>query len=142
MRIYNNHGKQDEPLNPSPLRNGAMSVEAVFILPLVLFSLFLILFFSFYIHQRVWFTEAAYESVLSPGKEEEKANLLLEEAPLTLSNLAVHVRQTKDYVEITYEVELIPNMRLLNLNFKTKADARILKPVEHIRKVRLIQKLT
>lgn len=142
MMIYSNYKKHKKRLNSSSLRSAAMSVEAVFVVPLVLFSLFLILFFSFYIHQQVWFTEAAYEAVLSPGKEEEKAKLLLEEAPLTLSIPSANMKQSQNHVQITYEGPLFPNMGWFNLKFKTKAETGILRPVDYIRKLRLIQKLT
>jgi len=142
MRIYSNYRKYKKRLNSSSLRSGTMSVEAVFVVPLVLFSLFLILFFSFYTYQQVWFTEAAYEAVLSQGKEEEKAKLLLEEAPLTLSIPSANMKQSKNHVQITYEGQLLPSMGRFNLKFKAKAEIGILRPVDYIRKLRLIKKLT
>lgn len=126
---------------PKSLRKASLSVEAVFITPLVLLVLFMLLFFSFYTHQRIWFTEAAYEAVLSPGNENEKAQLLLKETPLALSVPNVNVIMSQRQIQVTYECEVFPEKGPLNLNYKVSAKTEILKPVDYIRNLRNIGRL-
>lgn len=123
-------------------RMGSMSVEAVFVLPLILFTLFFILFFSFYTHQRIWFTEAANEAVLSPETEEEKAMYLLKNAPLAIYPPTVDMQRSKDRVQISYKGTAFSLMGHFNLYYKVQAETALLKPVDHIRKIRLIHRLT
>lgn len=123
------------------LRKASMSVEAVFIIPLVLFVLFMLFFFSFYTHQRIWFTEAAYEAVLSPGNESKKAQLLLKETPLALNVPSVNVIVSKRQIQVTYECEILPSKGPFSLNYKVSAKTEILKPVDYIRNLRNIGRL-
>ncbi len=126
---------------PRLLRKASMSVEAVFITPLILFVLFMVLFFSFYIHQRIWFTEAAYEAVLTPGNEREKAQLLLKETPLALNAPNVNVAISKQQIQTTYEGKILPSEGSFSLNYSVSAKAEVLKPVEYIRNLRSIGRL-
>jgi len=112
-----------------------MSVEAVFVVPLVLFILFFLLSFSFFTHQKVWFTEAAYEAALSPDCEEEKAHLLLEEAPLGIGTPHVDVKKYDHHIQVTYRGNISGTSKI-NLNYQSSAETQILNPAEIIRKIR------
>lgn len=126
-------------LLPKKYNSGSLSVEAVFLSPLILTVLFLILSFCFLTHQRIWFTAAAYEAALTPSGELEKSKQLLNEAPLTSDLPKPFVTQTSNYIEVTYSGTVLTFLGNYKLNYKTIGKIELLHPTEHIRRMRLFQ---
>lgn len=117
--------------------HGSLSVEAVFLIPLILLSLFLILSFALYVHQRIWFTAAAYEAVLTEGSEESKARLALTEAVLTIDTPTVEVRCSPYHARVTYHGTIFSLFGNYRLNYKAEAAIERPNPVRQIRFIRL-----
>lgn len=114
-------------------------MEAVFLTPLILMIVFLMLSFCFLTHQKVWFTAAAYEAVLTPGSKLEKVNLLLAEAPLTSDLPTPSVTQTSGYTQVSFSGTALTFPGNYKLNYKTIGKLELLHPTEHIRRMRLLQ---
>lgn len=56
-------------------KNGSVTVEAVFIVPLCLLVVFLLIESGLYLHHQSWYTEAAWECVLAGADAGEAAAL-------------------------------------------------------------------
>lgn len=119
----------------------SMSVEAVFVVPLILFILFFLLSFSFFTHQKVWFTEAAYEAVLSPEYEEEKAYLLLDHSPLAIGVPDVDIQRYNHHIKVTYRGNII-TLGNIKLSYQSSAETQTTEPAAIIRKIRSTKQLT
>lgn len=117
--------------------HGSLSVEAVFLMQLILLILFLIISFAFCIHQRIWFTAAAYEAVLTEGSEESKARLSLSEAVLTTDTPTVEVRCSPYHARVTYHGTIFSLFGNYRLNYKAEAAIERPNPVRQIRLIRL-----
>ena len=118
--------------------HGSLSVEAVFLIPLVLLIFFFILSFAFYMHQRIWFTAAAYEAVLTEGSEEFKAKLALTESVLTVDTPTAEVRCSPYHAQVTYRGTIFSLFGNYRLNYKAEAAIERPNPVRQIRFIRLL----
>lgn len=129
------------------IKKGSFTVETACVMPLVLLVLFGVIYLDFFVHNRSWLTAAAYESALcgsmegikKDGKVYESARMRSEELGnvgfFGAENLSTQTNVGKE-VQVTYDLDTIVAYGGLNWHLRTEGTAKILDPVEHIRKIR------
>lgn len=115
----------------------SLTVEAACIVPAALFLVFMILTFGFYTHQKVWYTAAAWESALTPGEEEEKAQRMILQNPLALDRPGCTAEAGRQGVRITYKGTAQTLMGAYRLSYQADVQKSSLKPVTYIRNLRM-----
>lgn len=116
---------------------GSMTVEAVFVVPLVLFIVFLMISYGFLEYQKVWFTAAACEAALTEGGEEEKAALRVREAVSGIGLPSYQVSVNKGNVEVAYHGTALTLMGSYSLEYQASGKVSRPNPVRYIRDIRL-----
>ncbi|MCQ2501101.1 MAG: pilus assembly protein [Lachnospiraceae bacterium] len=98
------------------LKEGSMTVEAAYLLPLAVFLTAILIFYCFYEHDRVWFTSAACETALvgtrrrESGEEAEKlasvrAAELIEAQPFPVMSPSSEIEGDKRRMTVSFESE-------------------------------------
>ncbi|MDD3279384.1 MAG: pilus assembly protein [Lachnospiraceae bacterium] len=121
------------------LERGSFTVEAVFVVPIVLFALFFLLSVQFYLHQRTWFTAAAYEAAMSSEQETEKAQRLLQENPITLGKAEYSADIGKKKIVITYRGQAFSAWILKAWDYEIQGRIERQQPVTHIRRLHVLK---
>lgn len=116
---------------------GSFTVEATLLFGSILACIFLVISYGFFVHQKVYFTASAYEASMTEDGEETKAALLLKEAPLTMYLPEVKVSDSKTKTQVIYEGEIFSLFDSYSFTYKSKGAKKHIRPVEHIRLVRL-----
>lgn len=120
---------------------GSFTVEAVFVVPVVLFVIFFLLSVQIYMHQKVWFTAAAYEAAMSTDQESVKAERLLAEAPVSLGKPGCSVSVEKHKTEVVYTGEAFSLWVLDGWNYEITAKVERQDPVSHIRNMKSLKEV-
>lgn len=125
------------------IRQGSMTVEAAFLVPMAVCLSALLIFYCFYEHDRVWYTAAACEAALAGTKRTEagadteslarqRAQQRMEEQPFPVSDPSMWVSTEKRSCSVSYEssgetafTECFP--------YKTKETIRQTDPVGWVR---------
>lgn len=129
------------------VNKGSLTVETACVMPLILFTLFGLIYLNFFVHNRAWLTAAAYESAVSGsmegvrknGQVYDTARMRSEELGNTgffgAENLSTQTNVGKQ-VQVTYDLDTISSYGNLNWHLRTEGTSGIINPVKHIRKIR------
>ncbi|MCH1981107.1 pilus assembly protein [Ruminococcus sp. OA3] len=129
------------------INNGSMTVEAAFIVPMVLMTVFLSMLLAFYVHNRAWYTAAVAEAVLTSAAESvrnenkgeralaEKMEERVQKQGFPIRNLSVSTWAQDENVTATAEAAAGRTFGGGGWRFKVKETARIIRPVNFIRKI-------
>ena len=129
------------------VNKGSLTVETACVMPLILFTLLGLIYLNFFVHNRAWFTAAAYESAVSGsmegvrknGQVYDTARMRSEELGNTgffgAENLSTQTNVGKQ-VQVTYDLDTISSYGNLNWHLRTEGTSGIINPVKHIRKIR------
>lgn len=129
------------------INRGSMTVEASFIVPLVLMVIFLSMLLAFYVHNRAWYTAAAAETVLTAASEgvrkEKNAERILSEKMKERSqkqgfpiwNLSEDTWVQNDKVTAAAEAASGRTLGGGGWRFKVQETVQIVRPVAFIRKI-------
>lgn len=127
--------------NKVKFSQGSLTVEAVFIIPVVLLVVFFLFSVQIFIHQQVWFTAAAYEAAMSTDQECQKAERLLFEAPISLGMPEANVSVEKNKTIVDYSGKAFSLWVFEGWNYEIKAKVERQDPVSHIRSVKSLQEV-
>lgn len=129
-----------------------MTVEAAFLMPVLLLAVMGVLYLFFWVHNRAWLTAAAYEAALSgsmegikaEGKVREEAEKKSRELGNTgffgAENLMVQVSGEKK-VRVTYDLDTVSAFGGFSWHLKAEGKVSVVKPVTWIRKVKAAARL-
>lgn len=132
-------------------RKGSFTIEAAGLMGSVLLVIFAVLYGNFYVHNRAWLTAAAYEAALTgsmaAAQEEDAygaAQLRGQELGNTgffgLTDLQMQT-STGSTVQIFYQGETASAFGGFASSLQAEGSAKVFKPVEFIRRVRLAKEL-
>ncbi|MCI5648196.1 MAG: pilus assembly protein [Fusicatenibacter sp.] len=131
----------------------SITVEAVLVVPLVLMILFLLISLDFYIHERAWYTCAAYEAAMlgeskgrtlpDCGREETILRLTeLEQAyPLPGQKIQMGVSAAKEELQVEISGSVLEITGKAGLKYRVTASVSRRNPTEIIRKIRNVKSL-
>ena len=129
------------------MRKGSMTIETALLLPLFLLVIFGVLYLFFYVHNRAWLTAAAYEAALDGSMEAYRPKGECSEKALQKGrelgntgffgseNLKVQTKAGKK-VRVIYDLDTISVYGGFNGHLQIKGEAKVLKMVSWIRKLK------
>ena len=110
----------------------------------------IIIYLSFFVHNRAWLTAAAYESAVSGSMEGIKKNGEIYDTARMRSeelgsigffgaeNLGTQTNVGKE-VQVTYDLDTISSYGNLSWHLRTEGKSAVINPVKHIRRLRAAQ---
>ncbi len=134
-------------------KKGSYTVEAAFIVPMILSSMIIVIYLSFFIHNKVILSKEAYISALRISqclgkptdreleKEERDARVRVESTIFACDQVESHFSLSNKKIQISYHMnfnlakEIIP-VKMLNKevwDFHVRKEAQVFRPVEFIR---------
>lgn len=134
------------------IKRGSFTIETACVMPLVLFTLMGLLYLFFFVHNRAWLTAAAYESAVSGSMEGiRKEGPVYETARIKsqslgssgffgAENLSTQTDAGKNVV-VTYDLDTIGEYTGLSWHLRVKGEAKVLRPVGWVRKVKAASEL-
>jgi len=132
---------------------GSYTVEAALLMGVLLWVMVGIFTLCFYIHNRTWYTAAAYEAAISGGTEgtmkngngEQITKKKTEEAFQMcypgVGDLQTEISVSENKVSVAYEVHTVSAYKDFFWSYRGKGEVKIVKPVSFIRKVRMGMKI-
>ena len=129
------------------IQRGSFTVEAAGIMPVVILALIAVLYLCFSVHNRVWFTAAAYEAALSGSMEgirengkvyetaDMRARMLGKTGFFGAENLRLYVT-AGNQVQVSYCFDTISGFGGLEWSMTGKGSAKIIRPVKWIRTIK------
>ena len=128
-------------------KRASFTLEAACVMPLVLLAVMGVIYLCFFVHNRSWLTSAAYEAALSgsmegireDGKVYETAQMCSENLGRTgffgTESVSVQTNVGKS-VQVTYDLDTIPGFGGFSWHLQTRGEAKIIRPVSWIRKIK------
>lgn len=128
-------------------KKGSFTVEASCLMGLVLFTVMGILNLFFFVHNKVWLTEAAYEAALTGSMEavrgegegrkaaEEKAKTLGEVGFFGGEGLTIQVSEGKK-IKAAYSLDTIPGFGGFSWKLKAEGNSLVIRPSSWIWKAK------
>ena len=129
------------------IKKGSMTVEASFLMSLILLVLMGTIYLFFFVHNRAWLTAAAYEAAVSGAMEAEKENgqpyltakMRAEALGSTgfygAENLHTSVSEGKN-IRVSYELDTRSSYGGLSWHLRAEGESKVVRPVKWIRKLR------
>lgn len=131
---------------------GSLTVEAVFVVGIFLWMIFLILALLFFVHERAFYTACGCEMAQKESSREvwqkqesdtvkEEARELAQERRVPVESPQMDWKRDRKEIEVTYSGKVIPAVGRTAWVYESRGVSRIIRPTEEIRKLRLLQRV-
>lgn len=129
------------------LKRGSFTIEAACVMSLVLLVLMVVLYLTFFVHNRAWLTAAACEAALTgsmegvrkDGQSKQAAEARVRELGNTgffgAENLTGQVQDGKE-IRVTYTADTIAGFGAGKWKLAADGSSGIIRPTEWIRKIK------
>lgn len=138
--------------NRKELCKGSFTVEAACVISLIMVVLMGTLYLNFFVHNRAWLTEAAYEAALTGSMEALKEDGKVYENALTkgkelgntgffgIDDLTMQVN-TGNQVSVVYHADTSVPFAGFTWHLQAEGSAKVIDPVTRIRKIKAAAEL-
>lgn len=133
-------------------KRGSLTVEAAFVMSVVLFTLMGSLYLFFFVHNRAWLTAAAYEAAVSGSMEgvrtdgkpqdiaEKKGRELGSVGFFGAENLSVQAKAGRK-VQVVYDLDTTSGFGGFSWHLRAEGEAVVVRPLTWIRKAKAAAEL-
>ena len=130
-------------------KRGSYTVEAAFLVPVAVMLTALLIVYTFYVHNKVWYTAAAWECVLT-GLEAKESGETTEETwqevksqqPLPVGSVQTDISASGQTISVQIHGQMQPLPGIGEMGFDISAKRSALKPAALLRKIKGVKILT